>query len=870
MTPSDVDAPSHHHGWYISNNNQIKKVYSPGRSMAPLPPSSYQARYDHISPQNQQGRGGVGLRGEKSNNGHDVESPGLFESASSSPSRISSITAAMMGDRKLSNNELSPSLGFSQDVRNHPISSGAIALEARINRNSARSSSKAATLGGGNCSSGVDDEKLFIMESPTARQAFKEFARNFRQREAESLSAARDFALASLSKDSHGIYLPPATHWRVYLELADLAKRSNEIDASRQYYRKACQVQPNASQCWLEYSKLEEESGNLKRCADILQEGLKHCSTNENLLVRALKFYERVGHRDHARHLLARLKDSSIEKSWKTILEGAQMEARAGRYFIAREWLKYLTHHVPWYGPLYKIHSEFERDYGDPADAFAIVERGLKELPRYGPLYLVAFRLLEKDDLLQKAYDLPKTMDMVSRADNISRELLWRVHFEAAQSQERAAMLLMVEKPKLSLKKALYATRRSYSKAIMLSPPNLVWKIWLASGRTEVSCGNTNGARDLFLRAYDCVTEKGRSTVLLECARLEEFCGDLVLSRSILCKARNEHGKSDWKVWLSSVNLECRCGLRERAIVFAQNALSIHRGTGRLWAALIQLRHEDGEMSQMRVLKLALKSVPKSGEVWCEGARISLNPFCPTFDLQAASRHLAFAARFTPQYGDSFLEQLRLDMIEKWLLPLAEPLINEMYNTFLDSNKMGHEDSYQFITECTIKAADTIKAQLKQNPNSIANDVVNTSKLELHCYSANPNYGHLWFQCRNSPIDTAKEVIAQAKDVMASDIINKSYIYVAAMVRRAGIMMVMYHSEIIDNNGTAKPAFNVLDDRLVDQHLRSAPTLGVMLSEKDATGSMFVTGLMESNKSWDAYSLAEKRRILFGSDSLVN
>jgi hypothetical protein len=128
----------------------------------------------------------------------------------------------------------------------------------------------------------------------------------------------------------------------------------------------------------------------------------------------------------------------------------------------------------------------------------------------------------------------------------------------------------------------------------------------------------------------------------------------------------------------------------------------------------------------------------------------------------------------------------------------------------------------------------------------------------------------LWFQCRNSPIDTAKEVIAQAKDVMASDIINKSYIYVAAMVRRAGIMMVMYHSEIIDNNGTAKPAFNVLDDRLVDQHLRSAPTLGVMLSEKDATGSMFVTGLMESNKSWDAYSLAEKRRILFGSDSLVN
>jgi la-related protein 1 len=796
--------------------------------------------------------------------------------------------AATMGDRKLNEgissndgnsvNEVkkyihpnSPAFGISQNARNHPMNSGPVSLEARLNRSNARSSpSKAAAAHGVGGGGGGDDEKQFIMESPAERQAFKEFGRNFRQREAESLTAARDYALASLSKDKPGMYLPPATHWRVYLELADLAKRSNDIDASRQYYRRACQIQPNASQCWVEYSKLEEESGNLKRCADILREGLTHCSTNENLLVRALKFYERSGHIDDARQLLARLKDSSIEKSWKTILEGAQMEARAGRYVVAREWLKYLTHHVPWYGPLYKIHSEFERDYGDPAEALAIVEKGLKELPRYGPLYLVAFRLLEKEDLSRKAYDLPKTLGMVSRADNISRELLWRVHFEAAQSQERAAVLLMALKPKLSLKKALYSTRRSYSKAIMLSPPNLVWKIWLASGRTEVSCGNTSGARDLFLRAYDCVTEKGRSTVLLECARLEEFCGDLALSRSILCKARNEHGKSDWKVWLSSVNLECRCGLRERAILFAQDALNIHRGTGRLWAALIQLRHEDGEMSQMKVLKLALKSVPKSGEVWCEGARISLNPFCPTFDLQAASRHLVFAARFTPQYGDSFLEQLRLDMIGKWLVPLAEPFINDMYNTFLKTNKMDQEEAYQFITRCTKEAADAMKAQLKQKPDSIAKDVVDTSELELHCCSANPNYGHLWFQCRNSPIDTAREVIAQAKDAMASDIINYSYVYVAAMVRRAGILMVIHHPELLAGNDdeAEKPSPDDLD-RLIDQRLRLAPSLGTMLSETDSA-SMFVTGLMESNKSWDSYSLAEKRRILFGSDSLVN
>ena len=166
---------------------------------------------------------------------------------------------------------------------------------------------------------------------------------------------------------------------------------------------------------------------------------------------------------------------------------------------------------------------------------------------------------------------------------------------------------------------ALQATRMSYAKAIMLCPANLSWKIWLAAGRTEVSCGNTRGARELFLRAHDSVSEKGRSTVILECARLEEYCGDLSLSRSLLCMARNQFGKSDWKVWLSSVNLECRCGLQDRAIKFAQEALNLHRGTGRLWAALIQLRHDEGELFQMKVLKCALQAVPKSGEVWCEG-----------------------------------------------------------------------------------------------------------------------------------------------------------------------------------------------------------------------------------------------------------
>jgi hypothetical protein len=182
----------------------------------------------------------------------------------------------------------------------------------------------------------------FVLESPTERQAFKEFGKQFRLKENESgLSAARDFALACLSTSNRNMFLPEAVHWRVYLELADVAKRSNLIEEARKNYRMACDLQPRASQGWLEHSKLEEESGNLRQCAKILQEGLEHCGTNENLLIRTVKFYERVGTLDKARQLLSKLKHMSVDKAWKTMLEGALLEARVGRYPMVRQFSRF-------------------------------------------------------------------------------------------------------------------------------------------------------------------------------------------------------------------------------------------------------------------------------------------------------------------------------------------------------------------------------------------------------------------------------------------------------------------------------------------------------------------------------------------------
>jgi hypothetical protein len=130
-------------------------------------------------------------------------------------------------------------------------------------------------------------------------------------------------------------------------------------------------------------------------------------------------------------------------------------------------------------------------------------------------------------------------------------------------------------------------------------------------------------ARSLLKRGLGEVPRKMRSTVLLECARLEEYAGSLERARRILEKARKETVQ-DWKVFLESILLETRSGHIDGALLQAKEALKVHGGTGRLWALMVHLMQSRGLSAQRRMFKVALHEVPKSGEVWCEGTRMAL------------------------------------------------------------------------------------------------------------------------------------------------------------------------------------------------------------------------------------------------------
>lgn len=74
-----------------------------------------------------------------------------------------------------------------------------------------------------------------------------------------------------------------------------------------------------------------------------------------------------------------------------------------------------------------------------------------------------------------------------------------------------------------------------------------------------------------------------------------------------------------------------RNGEMEKADTLVKNSVNIHFATGRLWATLVQIKHskirslEDSENCYKTFLN-AIWEIPKSGEVWCEGARLLMSP----------------------------------------------------------------------------------------------------------------------------------------------------------------------------------------------------------------------------------------------------
>ena len=179
-----------------------------------------------------------------------------------------------------------------------------------------------------------------LVESPVSKAALRDFSQQLRNAEKISPVAAKEYAEESLK------WIPANAKWRVALELAEIARRGNDFSQAREYFKLSASLQPLAGQNWLEWSKMEEDCGDIDGSLRILREGLARGSFHEGLLTRALKLLERQHGLQEARGILSVLKYESIDRVWRAVLEGALLEARTGRADVARRFFKYLMAHV--------------------------------------------------------------------------------------------------------------------------------------------------------------------------------------------------------------------------------------------------------------------------------------------------------------------------------------------------------------------------------------------------------------------------------------------------------------------------------------------------------------------------------------------
>jgi len=130
-----------------------------------------------------------------------------------------------------------------------------------------------------------------LHDSPVSKSKYKNISKDVK--EMEKVGSA-DFSNIVTSAFKFLKSIPQKIHWRVYLELADIAKRESKFADARHFFKLVVSVQPYAYQGWLEYSKMEEECGNYEQAKAIIHMGLKLNPLNENLFIKAVKLEEKA------------------------------------------------------------------------------------------------------------------------------------------------------------------------------------------------------------------------------------------------------------------------------------------------------------------------------------------------------------------------------------------------------------------------------------------------------------------------------------------------------------------------------------------------------------------------------------------------
>lgn len=435
----------------------------------------------------------------------------------------------------------------------------------------------------------------------------------------------------------------PKEKGKLIRSAADMAKRCNELSYALDLYCQSTIVDKYTPASWIDRAKLLDEIGDYVHAERVLLDGVKQNSHSEPIIRKLLRSFERTNNFAAARDFLGRSYLSSDFDKEFILLEGALLELRQGNVLLAMQILdKVYQRNDGWRIGVYLDLVVYAEKSGVTDEMHSIISNAMRIVPRNRVITQVYLR--HKTDPNEAAEYL---YDHMSKCTDELIEKMTIVVCEkfAEHGMMKEMRLLLVE-------------------SLCLCSAKQRYRLLIASSISELIYGDISFAIKSLRLALDGAPYKSKPLVSILLAKIHELNGEFDEAKKIFEHCIDKYS-AEWRVLLEYCHFLVHSNNVKEAIAILDKALQQHPGSGRLSAFRVQLEAYNGIESQIRELHNSIHSVPKSGEVWCEAARIAMNPLTEYFNIEAARQYLEFAYRFTPQHGDTLIEMLRVELLEK-------------------------------------------------------------------------------------------------------------------------------------------------------------------------------------------------------------
>jgi len=343
------------------------------------------------------------------------------------------------------------------------------------------------------------------------------------------------------------------------------------------------------------------------------------------------------------------------------------------------------------------------------------------------------------------------------------------------------------------------AARSALGRALQCAAPASRWRVWCLGARLEATLlptaqgsGGGDRAEHILRRSGALISAKYQRGILLELAKVHEY---RALTEQHL-EQKAKHGSAaaqwnrtvvegtrntDWKMHMHAAYHAIRSGDMPHALLLLQWSLRHSPVAGRLQALRLQclagsVQAAKPEHTPEHALAEALSHVPKGGEVWLEAARLHLNPVRGAYSTARAAQCLALATLFTPQYGDCFIEWLRLDVLRWCGLGTEAGTGAAAVVAATQLVEGGVEPARTPLTGPPVLGSS--HAEWLQH--ALGTPLDRVSHWATWLSPSQPNYGLLWSHFRHHPADPPAAILQRALPSICAGIATHRHLYAAA------------------------------------------------------------------------------------------